>query len=208
MNIYILKTGERENELIPFLSEQRRQAVSDIKNAVVRREKIYAYALLRLALREYGISEPPVFNYGEHGKPFIHNSNIHFSISHAGGRTACVVSNYPIGLDIQDVRPLKADISGKICTPDELERVRNSSDPDFEICRLWCIKESVGKLSGKGFSEGFTGIESEKRIKDGLTFVQYENGFFTAVSSESPIFSVVRSEIGDGELFSGLEKLK
>lgn len=201
MNIYFLSFGDNENRFLPLLSDERRKKADGIA-AAVRREKIYSYALLRYALfSEYGYTAPPAFNYGEKGKPFLSElSDIFFSISHANGCTACVLAGFPVGLDIQDIRPLKADISHKICTENELEAVNKSENPPQELCRLWCIKESFGKLTGKGFSEGFTKIDTEKLIKNEKTAVIRENNFFVSVSSEKEIGETEIIKVKENEL--------
>lgn len=187
MNVYLLKYTENENELLPLLSEQRKQVIDDIKNEKVKREKIYSYVLLRYALlMEYGIFDAPEFTYGEKGKPFLKNTpEIHFSISHAGGFAACVTADYPVGLDIQDYRPMKDDISCRICTKRELhEEVYGgySPTPSETTCKLWCMKEARSKLTGKGFAEGFDSIETlDLREKGELIFKEYEDGFYISV---------------------------
>lgn len=207
MNIYVLKYKENEGDFLPFLSEQRKSSAENMKNSAVRREKIYSYALLCYALlKDFGIAEPPVFTYGERGKPYLRdNPEIGFSISHAGGKTACVCGGFPIGLDIQDIRPLKADISAKICTPSEHEMLEKTFDKDCEICRLWCIKESVGKLTGMGFAEGFTKIETSALIKNNRTFFTENNGFFISLSAENPLFDISIVNVGEEELFKALD---
>lgn len=206
MNIYVLKYEENEGSFLPFLSVQRKSYVENITNPAVRREKIYSYALLRYALfKDFGISVPPVFDYGERGKPYLRdNPGIGFSISHAGGKAACVCGEIPVGLDIQDIRPLKADISAKICTADELSLLGQADDKGREICRLWCVKESAGKLTGKGFAEGFTHIETAELIKNSRTFVTENNGFFIALTAEKPLSDVVITDVGEEELFTVL----
>ncbi len=189
MNIYFLKYNENEKDFIPLLSEQRKKAVDGITNVNVKREKIYSYILLRYVLsKEYGITEAAEFSYGERGKPFLKSTPlIHFNISHAGGCTACVVSDKAVGLDIQDNRPLKADISRKICTEAELEMLKKADDVNYELCRLWCIKESVGKLSGMGFAEGFNGIDTVQLIKNNKTFADFKDNFFISLSAYEPL---------------------
>ena len=190
MNIYITKTGAKEKELIPFLSAERLKKIKSITNEKVRREKIYAYGLLRYALFEERLTaSAPAFSYGQNGKPFLTDyPDIHFNLSHAGGFCACAVSDEEIGLDIQDFRPLKADISRRICTPAELEAVNASDDPQKEICRLWCMKEARGKLTGKGFAESFDKIETAELIKKGELYSTVTfDGLFVSVCGFSPL---------------------
>ena len=69
---------------LPLLSEQRRQQVLQFKYEMGRKTCAGAYLLLCEALRkEYHITELPIFEYGEHGKPFIKgHPEIHFNISY------------------------------------------------------------------------------------------------------------------------------
>ncbi len=194
MNIYILKNENSEN-LLPFMSEQRLEKINDITSEKVKEEKICAYALLRYAVfMEYGITEAPVFKYGEREKPYLENiPHIFFSLSHAGGYSACVVSDFEIGIDLQDFRPMKDNISCKICTKKEILEIYSGDNggPSFSTCRLWCMKESYGKLTGKGFAEGFDTIETSELTEKGILkekdIVLENNDFFLSVCGNEPV---------------------
>lgn len=194
MNIYILKNENSEN-LLPFMSEQRLEKINDITSEKVREEKICSFALLRYALfMEYGVTEPPIFTFGEREKPYLANyPEIFFSLSHAGGYSACAVSDLEIGIDLQDYRPMKENISCKICTKREIHQVyANEADgPSFSTCRLWCMKESYGKLTGKGFAEGFDTIETSGLLESGrLKEKDLEldgHDFFLSVCGHEPL---------------------
>ncbi|MBQ2130529.1 MAG: hypothetical protein II431_04225, partial [Prevotella sp.] len=98
---------------MPLLSEQRREQVLRFKHILGRRTCVAAYLLLRKALLEvYGITEKPVFEYGEHGKPsIIGHPEIHFNLSHCKEAAICVVSNHPIGVDVESVREYKESLA-------------------------------------------------------------------------------------------------
>ena len=194
MNIYILKNENSEN-LLPFMSEQRLEKINDITSEKVREEKICSYALLRYALfMECGIDEAPLFSYGEREKPYPRNiPDVFFSLSHAGGYSACVVSDEEIGIDLQDYRPMKFDISEKICTKKEIYEVDGGDNPSPSetTCRLWCMKESYGKLTGKGFAEGFDTIETselrEKGLLKSMDIILDNNDFFLSACGYTPL---------------------
>ena len=197
MTIYILK-NENAEELLQFMSEQRLEKINDIKNEKVREEKICAFALLRYVLfMEYGITEAPEFSYGEREKPYLKNfPHIFFSLSHAGGYSACAVSDMEIGIDLQDYRPMKENISEKICTRKEIYEVYGgeSPSPSETTCRLWCMKESYGKLTGKGFAEGFDSIETgdlrEKNVLK-VTDIRLDGkDFFLSACAYEPLRSM------------------
>ncbi len=194
MTVYILK-NENSEALLPFMSEQRLEKINGIKAEKVRAEKICSYALLRYALfLEYGVTEPPIFSYGDREKPYLKNyPEIFFNFSHAGGYCACGVCDYEIGIDLQDYRPMKENISCKICTDKEIKLVYSGEGdgPSFSTCRLWCMKESYGKLTGKGFAEGFDTIETSELTEKGMlkeTDLMLENkDFFLSACSYEPI---------------------
>ena len=185
MKIYLLDFNgvQEEYELIkPLLSEQRLSYCEGKKNLINRLSSAYAYALLRYAIKTgTGESFVPVFDYNEHGKPFIKGSTLKFSISHSENTVICALSEEEIGADIQYIRPISLRAVEKFCTEDELKMVISSEDRDRESCRIWCIKESRGKLTGKGFQEGFRDISADSLIKNNeAVCLPYRNGFISA----------------------------
>lgn len=208
MKIYFLIYETDGAELLPFLSKGRLERAQAAKSSAVRSRTIFSYALLRLALREnFGIAEAPEFGYEPLGKPFLKDfPNIFFSISHAENAVLCAVAGNPVGADVQDIRTIKADISRRICTPAELERLNAADDKNREFCRLWCLKESFGKLTGKGFAEGFTQIETQKLLSEKKAFITEESGFFISACTKSPEAVKLR-RISEQELIFTLYKL-
>ena len=147
---------------------------------------VFAFLLLRYALhKEYGICDVPQFTINEHGKPFLSDyPDIYFSMSHCTSAVVCAVSRSPVGADIQDIRRLSLSIAGKFLTPAELERISLITDVeqrDKELCRLWSIKESFSKMTGKGFSEGFTGIDTGRLTSEGRALWTFRNGCYISV---------------------------
>lgn len=203
MIIYFMTFETDGTDFLPFLSENRLERARAEKTPAVRGRTIFSYALLRLALAEnYGITAPPEFTLEKHGKPFLRDyPNVFFNISHAGNTALCAVSKQPVGADIQDIRNLKANISRKICTPHELERLEQTNDKNRELCRLWCMKESVGKLTGNGFAEGFTAIETEQLLREKRLFLYEENSFFisscTKTAEKVSVIKITEQELHD-----------
>lgn len=185
MRIYLLNFNgvQEEYELIkPLLSERRLSYCEGKKNLGNKLSSAYAYGLLRYAIKaETGENMTPDFDYNEHGKPFLVGSTLKFSLSHSENTVICAVSEKEIGVDIQYIRPISLRAAEKFCTAEEMERVLASENRDREICRLWCIKESRGKLTGKGFQEGFSGISADGLIENKeAVCIHYGNGFISA----------------------------
>lgn len=140
---------------LPLLSRQRREQALKFKYELCRKTCAAAYLLLREGLRkEYGILEPPVFEYGEHGKPMLSGyPHIHFNMSHCREAAICVVSDRPVGVDIESIREYKESLARYTMNDAEMERILNADRPDVEFIRLWTMKEAVLKLSGHGISD-------------------------------------------------------
>ena len=91
------------------LSGQRREQALKYRYEMGQRTCAAAYLLLCRGLREeYGITELPIFEYDEHGKPsIVGHPEIHFNLSHCREAAVCIISDHPVGVDVESVRPLK-----------------------------------------------------------------------------------------------------
>jgi len=100
-------------------------------------------------------------------KPFLPNEEYHFSISHCGDFAAAIVSrDKRVGIDVELIRPLVADLIPKFLS--ESEKTLLSQDAILEQSTLlWCAKESVFKWYGAG------GIDFREHIR----LVKRQEGF-------------------------------
>lgn len=139
---------------LPLLSPQRREQALRFSHELGRKTCAAAYLLLRQALeREYGIDSAPLFEYGEHGKPRLAGMpHIHFSLSHCRQAVACVVSDRPVGIDIESIGRYSDALARYTMNAAELDAIGRASRPDVAFVRLWTQKEAVLKLSGRGIS--------------------------------------------------------
>ena len=184
------RDNRKLDELEALLGEERYRYCKNIKNEKAGLCSAYAFILLRYALKkEYGLTDIPSFIRGEQDKPFLRGTpDIFFNFSHVGTRAVCAVANSPVGADIQDIRPLTLRVGKKFLTKEELEKASRISDPDElakELCRIWCIKESYGKFTGRGFVEGFSNFGSDDLIKTGKVRLAFRNGAFISVCWEN-----------------------
>ena len=142
------------------MTEQRRAKVLAFKHEQGRKLSAAAYMLLCKALREeYGIDEPPVFDYSEHGKPsIVGHPEIYFNLSHCRSVASCVVSSSPVGVDVEEVREFKDSLARYVLNDDEYAMVSSSSQPAREFIRLWTMKESYLKLTGDGITRDLKSV--------------------------------------------------
>ena len=166
---------------LPLLSAQRRKQVLKFKHEQGRRTCAAAYLLLCEGLRkEYGIEEPPVFEYGEHGKPsIVGHADIHFNLSHCREAALCVVSDRPVGVDVESIRPFKEQLVCYTMSDAEISRIREAEHPEVEFIRLWTMKEAVLKLIGTGITNDLkTVLTGQEKIE---TTVNLEKNYVYSI---------------------------
>ena len=142
------------------LSEQRRQLALRYRHELGRRTCAAAYLLLCEGLRkEYGITEKPVFEFGEHGKPsIIGRPDLHFSLSHCREAAICVLSDRPVGIDIESVGRYSESLVRYTMNDEEMAQILASNRPDIAFTRLWTQKEAVLKCTGEGIGNDLKNV--------------------------------------------------
>lgn len=156
---------------LPLLSEQRREQALKFKHELGRKTCAAAYLLLCEALRkEYGITEKPVFEYSEHGKPMLVGfPKIHFNFSHCREAVVCVVSDHPVGVDVESIREYKESLVNYTMNEDEAQQIIHSENPALTFTKFWTRKEALLKLTGEGIGgrsmkEVLTGTEEFETV--------------------------------------------
>jgi 4'-phosphopantetheinyl transferase len=167
---------------LPLLSEQRRKQVLRFKYELGRKTCAMAYILLRRALHEeYGIDEAPMFEYGEHGKPYIvGHPDIHFNVSHCRQAVVCAVSDQPVGIDVESIREYKDSLVHYTMNEEEVSQIEHAERPDVEFIRLWTMKEAVLKLSGDGISNDLKTVLTGNEVIE--TTVVADKGYVWSVA--------------------------
>ena len=129
------------------ISPQRREQALRFRHEQGQRECVLSYLLLKRALlQEYGIDENPLFEYGEHGKPsIVGHHDIHFSLSHCRQAVACVVSDHPVGIDIETVRAFREPLARYAMNDQELALIVSSSRPDVAFDAEGSPSENDGR---------------------------------------------------------------
>lgn len=116
-------------------------------------ERRQAYALLERAARmTWNLDRLPEIARGERGKPYFPAlPQCCFNLSHSGSLALCALSDRPVGVDIQVVRPAwSPKLVDRTCTPEERTWLAALGDRPEDFAALWACKESAGKESGYG----------------------------------------------------------
>lgn len=159
--------------LLPLVSAQRREQALRFTHLFGRYCCLKSYEMLQqlLASTPYTLHSTPTFDYNEYGAPSIKNGP-YFSISHCKSGIAVAVSNQPIGIDIEAVRPLKVDLVKKTMNPLEQEVIFFDTQPDWAFTRLWTRKEAFLKMKGTGI---INDLHAALADSNGAKFMQIDN---------------------------------
>jgi 4'-phosphopantetheinyl transferase len=137
--------------LLPLVSEQRREQALRYTHTFGQYCCLKSYEMLidLLASTSYKLDPIPTFQYNEHGAPYIEHGP-YFSISHSKQGIAVAISDQPIGIDIEAIRPLNEGLVHKAMNPQEQAQIAAATNPAQEFIRLWTRKEAYVKMQGTG----------------------------------------------------------
>ena len=138
--------------LLPLVSPQRREQALRYTHMFGQFCCLKSYELLTQLLVKWGgdsVDKMLEFVYNEHGAPYL-AVGPYFSISHCKQGIAVAVSETPIGIDIETIRPLNEGLVRKTMNDVEQTHIFSSSHPETEFIRLWTQKEAYVKMQGTG----------------------------------------------------------
>ncbi len=166
--LYLLENSDRLTadflrQGMPLISRQRQEKLHTYGAQRDKLDGCAAYLLLRYALlTEYGLTAAPQFSFGEHDKPFLQDTPaLHFNFSHCKTAVACILSDKNTAVDVTDRRFVKPNVYRRVCSPEEQQRIAESTDPHTCFLRMWTRKECLAKLTGEGMSHPFRTITDE-----------------------------------------------
>ncbi|WP_017732118.1 4'-phosphopantetheinyl transferase family protein [Nafulsella turpanensis] len=117
-----------------------------IKSEKQKLEWLSSRLLLRQLAKEYKIDYPDVVK-DEHGKPFLHNTAAHISLSHSYPYASAIIhTRQPVGIDIEKPRQQLLRIGPRILHPEELSA---AGDEVQKLCIYWAAKEALYKCYGR-----------------------------------------------------------
>ena len=168
-----LKPQETE-AMLRLMPPERRERVLCLQQEEKRREPLCAYMILRLALWEqYQWRELPVIAVSSQGKPcFPEHPAVHFNISHTSGAVLVGISDQPIGVDIEKIRPVSQRAMRRLA----------GAYTEEEFFKSWVRREARTKRSGDGIS---TMMRSEAPLQYGEYYYEVDTfpGYAAGVST-------------------------
>lgn len=141
IHLLSIKVVEGNKSLIvPFLPHER------IEKATKLAQKNDQLLSLAVGYLLYKFNENQEIKYTSEGKPYIEGKQI--SISHSGEYAIYAEDIYPIGIDIQNIKPINVDFINYTSSKKERNLIKN--EEDFFL--HWTKKESILKCLGTGIN--------------------------------------------------------
>lgn len=187
--------GEHSSSLLDVSGRLCYNLTGDIMIAVSlididkKNQHSHAHRLLRECLKPFGVdyTEDSPVTKGKFGKPSLtEHPEIHYSISHADGISACIVSGKECGIDCERIRPLRPAVMRRAFSENEKQLVEEAPEEqrDTLFFRLWTLKEAYIKAVGTGLSFPLEQAE----------FILTEDGFTTAIDGYKFRQYIIRGE--------------
>lgn len=139
------------------------------------------------------VPEEISFETGCYGKPNAKHLNVEFNISHSEEMVVCAISDKPVGIDVEMIRPIGTNILRKLCTDIDLEYIFGNDTitnnipcnfDDQQLCRfyeVWTAKEAYFKCIGTGI-KNLKSISMDELEEKRKTY-QIENYIITVIES-------------------------
>ena len=173
-----------------------------------RKESLMGRLLLSRTLEERGVGEFQV-HYKNAEKPvLVCGEKLFFNISHSADFVALAVSDDEIGCDIQEIRPYNSKVAKRNYCENETKLIEDSEDKADVFIRMWALKESILKFTGKGLSGGLSTydfspyITKERFTAFGLDFYvkKLENCYFALCGKINAECKVQNAKLRGAEL--------
>jgi 4'-phosphopantetheinyl transferase len=148
------------SKLVSYVDFDRRERIKQFQFYESAQKCLLGDILARISIckKLNARNDSLVFGANYYGKPILlEPPGIHFNISHSGNWVVCAVANSPLGIDVENIRPVDLEVAKRFFTEEEYHFISSQEDIDKLRCfyTLWTLKESYVKYVGKGLSIAF-----------------------------------------------------
>ena len=136
----------------------RKEKVLRIAAPEGRIRSLGAGALLDTALIPLGLDRAET-EISKYGKPYFKGrDDLYFNLSHSGNRAMLVLSDHEVGCDVEQIRDTVASqkVAAHFFCEEEkafIARAADEAEKRERFFRLWTLKESYIKATGRGLAE-------------------------------------------------------
>lgn len=195
---YISKiTNEEYDYYFSLMNKEKQQKVLAYKNKKDQMLTVAGEMLARRMISKYCnvVPEDIYFETGCYGKPNAKHLNVKFNISHSEEVVVCAISDKPVGIDVEMIRPIGTNILRKLCTDIDLKYILGSDRVSINIpnnfddqqlhrfYEVWTAKEAYFKCIGTGI-KNLKSISMDELVGDRKMY-QIENYIITIVETDN-----------------------
>ncbi len=154
--LFIIKNIDELSE--SFLSEVYSSLKDKFKEDTYpkKKESLCARVLLDFALSSECSLKAYLAVFEKNKKPYLSDNKVFFNISHSGKTVILSLSESETGCDVQIISPFNEKLARRFFTEEETRKILSARNKDEEFIKLWTLKESILKQSGKGLSGGLS----------------------------------------------------
>ncbi len=184
--VFVLKNSatplaEEHAELLP---RWRRRRLERLRYAPAREASFGAGLLWRYVMERHGVHPEEPVRFLQAGKPvFAQRDDLQFSLSHSGPYAMCAISDDPVGVDVQQIKPIHMSVARRFHFRERdwlAEKPRDEQNHAF--FQIWTRKEAWVKAVSQ---DQLLDLDQEDVIHglDGWQFMEYDldSGYLAAV---------------------------
>ncbi len=142
-----------------LLSAGERERCNSFRHPQAARRYLNTRALTRRILAAYLNQSPDDLNLAvaEGGKPYLPDHQLEFNLSHSQGLGLLAVGHYPLGVDLEQLRPRRymENIAARLFGAGTASRLRAMDEEEGQhlFFRHWTAMEARQKTLGRGIFE-------------------------------------------------------
>lgn len=159
-------TPEGYSKWYNLMSEEKKNKVDKLRFDEDKKRSVCGDMLAKKAVAEFSDirAEDVKLSTKENGKPYPANADAHINISHSGDWVVCAISQKPVGIDIEEIRPINLKIAKRFYTEEEIFYLFGHTPQESEFTEtkdyvvhkrffeIWTAKEAYLKYTGEGIT--------------------------------------------------------
>ena len=150
-NALVIVSAVKQEPIKEVYPKERQQEIESSLNSKVKLQKYCAWQTLKRAVEIFTKKSFKEFTFVKESSGKWVSDSFYFSLAHSEEFVAVAISNRPIGLDLQVIKPLSTGLKEKILCKEEIAVYNDFSMQAQELFLLkcWCKKEAMLKQKGE-----------------------------------------------------------
>ena len=147
LSFVLWKIDETEEELMAMLPPFFRQHYGNRLQKFSHQERRMEWLATRVSVHHSLGIEVPI-DYRENGSPYLKECSLHISVSHSRGKVAVIVSEFPVGVDIEFFTEKAHRLQSRFLTSQEqtiLSESLSTNQRATACVQAWAAKEAAFK---------------------------------------------------------------